>query len=84
MAHNWRVIFFIALLAFVVDFEASATTLTPTQELCQWLYTDCPPINQKTIPTMDPTVPLNIQVFFFPTHLLAIDEIAQKFVTFSF
>ena len=54
--------------------------VTPVEELCQWLMADCAVVNKKTIPTMDPRQPLDIAIYYIPTHLLAIDEIAQKFV----
>ena len=70
------------LLFSILKTSSSQPTpkVTPVEELCQWLMADCAVVNKKTIPTMDPRQPLDIAIYYIPTHLLAIDEIAQKFV----
>ena len=73
---------FIILSLLTVPAVIGSLNITPVEEYCQWLFSGCPEINQKTfppvIPTMDPSVPLTLTVTFVASRLLFIDELTAK------
>ena len=77
----WKMLIcMIVATVFIVPCRAQPQTvkMTPINEFCSWLFADCPEINQKNMPTMDPTEPLSLSLIFYPARLLYIDELEKR------